>query len=71
LVRSAALRPEDRTSITRSAGSLLTATIPRVPLLALLRFGAPLHPGLYSGRPPSRASNSPKGETPLPASLAA
>jgi hypothetical protein len=30
-------------------------TIPRVPLRASLRYGATLHPGLYSSRPRSRA----------------
>jgi hypothetical protein len=35
-------------SITRFAGSVLPATIPRVSLRALLRYGAPLHPGLQS-----------------------
>jgi hypothetical protein len=33
----------------------ISITIPRVPLRPSLRFGAPLHPGLYSSRPHSRA----------------
>jgi hypothetical protein len=34
---------------------LISSAVPRVPLCASLRFGAPLHPGLYSSRPHSRA----------------
>jgi hypothetical protein len=45
-------------------GSVLISPIPRVPLRTSLRFGAPLHPGLYSDRPPSRACVDPKGQTP-------
>jgi hypothetical protein len=55
LLEPSPLRFNGRASITRFAGSLLLTTIPRVSLRASLRFGAPLHPGLYSGRPHSRA----------------
>jgi hypothetical protein len=48
-------RPNGRISITRFAGSVLIPAVPRVPLRASLGFGAPLHPGLYSDRPHSRA----------------